>query len=353
MMRTKEKVNADVVVLHVGDNTLTSFYAYAIKVYNDHTMAYLQAKQRLQTAQTQVQNLLDLISPQRHPNAIHTVLQNHYQFAHQVHEDQQHAYRMAKRQLAEAETFKNELELKVRELDQNKKQALLQSIQPAAPLKQPSNATERTDMKRNKKNSTDQDTKVTTNEQSNDKSKKTLKMTPQHATTVSPRFLSRRGNTIRGPFRDHNNGDSLKRPKHVISHCSNILPSTPNIAATSAVAALVAAVQTPLDIVPDDNKPVNSVPTIKPNDEFTNSDVFKRIDTKKRRRQKSLIPRKLKRKRRLQSIGDTSVIERVTASAEQEENMRKLSLTRDKTKEEEYEEASRVKEIMAFELGMA
>jgi hypothetical protein len=89
---------------------LENYSSYTIKVYEDHRIAFWQAKQRLQTAKRQVLTLLQTIAAKPHSMDVREALQDHHQYAHQVYEDQQVVYLQSKHRLAQAERDKQGLE---------------------------------------------------------------------------------------------------------------------------------------------------------------------------------------------------------------------------------------------------
>ena len=89
---------------------LENYSSYTIKVYEDHRIAFWQAKQRLQTAKQQVLILLQTIAAKPHSMDVREALQDHHQYAHQVYEDHQIVYLQSKRRLAQAKRDKQGLE---------------------------------------------------------------------------------------------------------------------------------------------------------------------------------------------------------------------------------------------------
>jgi hypothetical protein len=404
---------------------LARFYAYAIRVQEDQQIIHLQAKQRLQIAETQAMSLLEVISPKQHPIAIHAVLQSHHQYAHQVYEDQQIIYLQSKRRLEEAQGVVHALALKIQA--QSKKQQgppdpAEESAKPTTPTvtTDTDRRTELPDLAKESATPTDKRTEPTeavSSKPTKPASKKVASMKPTTSLKSSeptesnkrgpgrprksdakrnspeeslrdaprgpgrPRKLESKSDPIEKPLLDDATGDqapkalsnemtTINTPQKKISGKSSKKSSRRKTAFNGSFVELDEEdiLTDPEDVIPKyghKGSAASSKMGAAPEQEVSVQDgdydddegsqvsqqegaEGSKQDTKKRRRQKSLIPKNLKRKKRPQSIEEV-VADGLAKAAEEE--MRAVSLTQEKTVEERHTEALRVKEIMAFELG--
>ena len=407
------------------DTILARFYEYAIRVQEDQQIFHLQAKQRLQIAETKLRSLREVMSPQQHPAASHAVLQSHLQYAHQIYEDNQITYLQSKRRLEEAQGVVQSLILKLQA--QSKKQqeppdTAKESAKPttAAISTDPDRRMQINDLAKESEIPTDKRTELkealsskptkhatkkvssmkpstypeaseptqrTYRGRSRPRKSNTKSNPPEESLCETPRKIGRprkfesKSHAIEKTMLNDATGDQAPKalsneiitsitPQIDLSGTSLNTSSRRKTAFNGSFVEIdeEAILTDPEDVIPKYRNKGSATASSKkvaaPEPElFLSYESYdddegsqtsqqegaegSKQDPKKRRRQKSLIPKNLKRKKRPQSIEEVIAVFHKEAG----EEMRALSSTQEKTMEERRIEALRVKEIMAFELG--